>query len=85
MKRVGTHTFSSNDKAIEFGNLLRNEFPHLKVNLAHPEKEIHIEIRASEAYLYDSVIKGVGGLPLGLKVRLWHSSPGVSIHRLLHG
>ena len=67
MKRVGTHTFSSNDKAIEYGNLLRNEFPHLKVNLANPDKEIHIEIRASEAYLYDSVTKAVGGLPLGVE------------------
>ena len=67
MKRVGTHAFSSNDKAIEFGNLLRDEFPHLKVNLAHPDKEIHIEIRANEAYLYDTVIKAVGGLPLGVE------------------
>jgi len=67
MKRVGTHTFSSNDKAIEYGNLIRNEFPHLKVNLAHPDKEIHIEIRANEVYLYDTVIKAVGGLPLGVE------------------
>src|SRR5512136_2227188 len=67
MKRVGTHTFSSNDKAIEYGTLLRKEFPHLKVNLAHPDKEIHIEIRANEAYLYDTVIKAVGGLPLGVE------------------
>jgi thiamine biosynthesis protein ThiI len=67
MKRVGTHTFSSNDKAIEYGNLLRNKFPHLKVNLASPDKEIHIEIRANEVYLYDTVIKAVGGLPLGVE------------------
>jgi thiamine biosynthesis protein ThiI len=67
VKRVGKHPFSSNDKAIEYGNLLRNEFPHLKVNLAHPDKEIHIEIRANEAYLYDTVIKAVGGLPLGVE------------------
>jgi thiamine biosynthesis protein ThiI len=67
MKRVGTHTFTSNDKAIEYGNLLRKEFPHLRVNLAHPDKEIHIEIRADEAYLYDNVTKAVGGLPLGVE------------------
>jgi tRNA uracil 4-sulfurtransferase len=67
VKRVGTHTFSSNDKAIEYGNLLRKEFPHLKVNLAHPDQEIHIEIRANEAYLYDTVTKAVGGLPLGVE------------------
>ncbi|MDD5188953.1 MAG: tRNA 4-thiouridine(8) synthase ThiI [Methanoregula sp.] len=67
MKRVGTHEFTSNDKAIEYGNLLRNKFPHLKVNLANPDIEIHIEIRANEAYLYDNVTKGVGGLPLGVE------------------
>jgi thiamine biosynthesis protein ThiI len=67
VKRVGTHTFSSNDKAIEYGDLLRKEFPHLKVNLANPDKEIHIEIRANEAYLYDTVTKAVGGLPLGVE------------------
>ncbi|WP_321506621.1 tRNA uracil 4-sulfurtransferase ThiI [uncultured Methanoregula sp.] len=67
MKRVGKHNFSSNDKAIEYGNLVRNTFPHLKVNLAYPDKEIHIEIRSDEAYLYDTVIKGPGGLPLGVE------------------
>jgi thiamine biosynthesis protein ThiI len=67
MKRVGDHPFSSNDKAIEYGNLLRQEFPSLRVNLAHPDKEIHIEIRANEAYLYDTVIPAVGGLPLGVE------------------
>jgi thiamine biosynthesis protein ThiI len=67
VRRVGKHTFSSHDKAIEFGDLLRYEFPHLKVNLATPDKEIHIEIRANEAYLYDNVTKAVGGLPLGVE------------------
>ena len=67
IKRVGKHEFSSNDKAIEYGNLLRREFPHLKVNLATPDKEIHIEIRAGEAYLYDNVTRAASGLPLGVE------------------
>lgn len=67
IKRVGKHDFSSNDKAIEYGNRIRQDFPHLKVNLAHPDKEIHIEIRANEVYLYDNVTKAVGGLPLGVE------------------
>ena len=67
VRRVGRHGFSSNDKAIEYGDLLRHEFPNLKVNLATPDKEIHIEIRADEAYLYDNVTKAVGGLPLGVE------------------
>jgi len=67
IKRVGTHPFTSNDKAIEYGDQIRKEFPHLRVNLANPDKEIHIEIRENEAYLYDSITKGVGGLPLGVE------------------
>jgi thiamine biosynthesis protein ThiI len=67
VKRVGNHTFSSNDKAIEYGNLIRLEFPNLKVNLAAPDKEIHVEIRGDECYLYDTVSKAVGGLPVGVE------------------
>ena len=64
---MGKHDFSSNDKAIELGDLVRKAFPHLKVNLAAPDAEIHVEIRQDECYLYDTVIKGVGGLPLGVE------------------
>jgi thiamine biosynthesis protein ThiI len=67
IKRVGKHDFSSNDKAIELGDVVRKTFPHLKVNLATPDVEIHVEIRQDECYLYDSVIKGAGGLPLGVE------------------
>ncbi|MFA7694897.1 MAG: THUMP domain-containing protein, partial [Methanoregula sp.] len=65
IKRVGKHSFSSNDKAIELGDVIRKAFPHLKVNLATPDVEIHVEIRQDECYLYDTVLKGAGGLPLG--------------------
>jgi len=67
IRRIGKHGFSSNDKAIELGNLLRKEFPHLRVNLAHPDKEIHVEIRGDEVYLYDNVTRAMGGLPLGVE------------------
>ena len=67
IKRVGTHIFTSNDKAIEYGDLLRKVFPNLKVNLAVPEKEIHVEIRGDQVYLYDTVTKAAGGLPLGVE------------------
>ncbi|WP_292369643.1 tRNA uracil 4-sulfurtransferase ThiI [Methanoregula sp. UBA64] len=67
IKRVGKHDFSSNDKAIELGDVVRAAFPHLKVNLATPDVEIHVEIRQDECYLYDIVTKGAGGLPLGVE------------------
>jgi thiamine biosynthesis protein ThiI len=67
VKRVGTHTFSSQEKAIDCGNLIRKEFPQIKVNLASPDKEIFIEIRGDDCYLYNSVTRAVGGLPLGVE------------------
>jgi thiamine biosynthesis protein ThiI len=67
IKRVGNHTFSSREKAIDYGNQIRKEFPNLKVNLATPDKEIFIEIRGNDCYLYDTIIRGVGGLPLGVE------------------
>ncbi len=67
IKRVGKHGFSSNDKAIELGDSVRKAFPHLKVNLAAPDVEIHVEIRQDECYLYDTVTKAVGGLPVGVE------------------
>jgi thiamine biosynthesis protein ThiI len=67
IKRVGKHNFTSNEKAIVYGSIVGKAFPPLKVNLANPEKEIFVEIREGEAYIYDSVIKGVGGLPLGVE------------------
>jgi len=67
MRRVGTHPFTSQEKAVELGNLVRGEFPHLEVDLGHPDLELHIEIREGDCYLYTEVIQGAGGLPLGVE------------------
>jgi thiamine biosynthesis protein ThiI len=67
VKRTGTHPFTSQEKAAGCGNLIRREFPALKVNLATPDKEIFIEIRGNDCYLYDTVIPAAGGLPLGVE------------------
>jgi thiamine biosynthesis protein ThiI len=67
MKRVGTHSFTSREKAVELGNLLQVEFPALSVDLDNPDLEIHIEIREGTCYLYTDVISGAGGLPLGVE------------------
>ncbi len=37
------------------------------MNLAAPDVEIHVEIRQDECYLYDTVTKAVGGLPVGVE------------------
>lgn len=67
VKRVGSHPFTSQEIAARCGDIIRKEFPHLKVNLASPDKELYIEIRGDDCYLYDSVIQGAGGLPQGVE------------------
>jgi thiamine biosynthesis protein ThiI len=67
MRRVGTHPFTSQEKAVELGNLIRGEFPHLEVDLGHPDLELHVEIREGDCYLFTEVIRGAGGLPLGVE------------------
>jgi len=67
MRRVGTHPFTSQEKAVELGNLLRAEFPHLGVDLDRPDLELHVEIREGTCYLYTEAIQGPGGLPLGVE------------------
>src|SRR5512136_3070633 len=67
MRRVGVHSFTSQEKAVELGNLVRREFPGLEVDLDHPDIELHVEIREGDCYLYTGVIRGAGGLPLGVE------------------
>lgn len=47
------------------GSPLLRTYPQLKVQVKHPDMELHVEIRESGTYLYHDVIPGVGGYPLG--------------------
>ncbi len=67
VKRIGTHPFTSHAIAVRCGDLIRNSFPDLKVDLVSPEKEIFIEIRGEDCYLYDTIENGPGGLPPGVE------------------
>jgi thiamine biosynthesis protein ThiI len=67
MKRVGTHPFTSQEKAVDLGNLVRGAFPGLRVDLDHPDLELHVEIREGTCYLFTEVIPGAGGIPLGVE------------------
>ena len=55
---------SSYKIACDVGDELRRELPELTVDLYHPDWTVHIEIRDA-AYLYSSVMRGLGGLPTG--------------------
>ncbi|ADB57260.1 tRNA uracil 4-sulfurtransferase ThiI [Archaeoglobus profundus] len=70
VKRVGEHDFTSQDVERRLGALILKNFPHLKVDLENPEKTIYVEIRNEDCYVFDEIIKGVGGIPLGVEGKL---------------
>ena len=65
VKRVGTHPFSSQERAASLGSLIGAAHPGLRVDLSNPEITLHVEIRDERCYLYHEVFLGPGGLPPG--------------------
>jgi thiamine biosynthesis protein ThiI len=59
-RRVGKHEYTSQDLAKAIGDVIRR-----KVNLSNPDKEIFVEVRDNDCYIYTETIEGYGGLPLG--------------------
>ncbi len=49
----------------EVGGYLLSRFPHLKVDVHHPEFTVHVEIREKAAYIHGPQLPGAGGLPVG--------------------
>ena len=70
LRRVGDHPFTSHEKTVELADKILERFPNLKVNLDNPDATIYVEIRDNDCYLYRDVIKGAGGLPLGVEGKL---------------
>lgn len=67
VKRVGRHEFTSKDVERRLGSMILRKFPNLKVDLKNPDKVIYVEIRDEDCYVFDEVVKGVGGIPLGVE------------------
>jgi thiamine biosynthesis protein ThiI len=67
--RVGAHTFSSQQVAIQIGNDIVKA-TQANVDLTHPDVELFIEIRDKKSFLFTEKIKGVGGLPLGTQGKI---------------
>jgi len=59
-RRVGKHDYTSQDLAEVVGKVIDR-----KVNLSNPDKEIFVEVRDDDCYIYLETLKGYGGLPLG--------------------
>ena len=68
-RRVGTHPFTSQDLARDLGDVVRLAHPGVRVNLSHPDIEIHIEVRQNRAFVFREIWPGPGGLPLGSQGR----------------
>ena len=63
-RRSGTHDFTSLDVERTLGARLL-ELGAGPVDLHSPEYVAYVEVRGNRAFLYDEVIEGPGGLPLG--------------------
>jgi len=66
-KRTGQHPFTSQDISAEVGAYILDNLADrkIKVNLTNPDHKIYIEIRDKEAFLFDKIVYGTGGLPYG--------------------
>ena len=58
-KRVGKHPYSSQDLENEVGKVIEG-----KVNLKSPKKEIFLEVRGNDTYIFTEIFPGLGGLPV---------------------
>ncbi len=64
-RRAGDHPFRSRDIEVRLGAEL---LPHAaRVDLTAPEVTVHVEVRGSDAYLFEHQRAAVGGLPLGVQ------------------
>ena len=48
------------------GGALHDAFPHLTVDVHHPELTVHVEIREDAAYVHAPAESAAGGLPIGM-------------------
>ena len=61
------------------GERLLTSFPHLKVDVHHPDITVMVEIRDFGAYIHGKVLPGAGGMPVGTGGRGYCSSQAGSI------
>lgn len=72
-RRVGTHPYSSGDVCKEVGRRVLEVFGEnrgLQVDLDAPDVRLGVEVRDEKAFVYDDVVEGVGGFPLGSQGRV---------------
>lgn len=60
-----TFPMKSPEICAELGHCLLTAFPHLRVDVHHPDVTVTVEIREHHAYLHGVQIPGAGGIPVG--------------------
>jgi len=68
-ERTGNHEFSSKDVEERAGEAILNSLD-TTVNLSSPDKTIFVEVRDDQAFIFDTKIRGPGGLPSGTQGKL---------------
>lgn len=56
---------NSPEICVEVGGYLLERFPHLSVDVHHPDCVVTVEIRDRDAYIHGNPIRGAGGMPVG--------------------
>ncbi|MCL2550415.1 MAG: tRNA 4-thiouridine(8) synthase ThiI [Methanimicrococcus sp.] len=73
-RRSGNHSFTSNDIAKECGDAIWNQLTENgktpAVDLKNPDKEIFVEVRQKQSYIYFDALKGPGGFPTGTQSKM---------------
>ncbi|MEA1905198.1 MAG: THUMP domain-containing protein, partial [Candidatus Hadarchaeota archaeon] len=64
-RRVGRHSFSSQDVNREVGAAILEAVPGTSVNLSTPDHKTFVEVRGNDSYIFFEVVGGIGGLPAG--------------------
>ncbi|HEY3421202.1 MAG TPA: THUMP domain-containing protein [Methanomassiliicoccales archaeon] len=66
-RRVGSHPFTSMDIAVQVGEavLNANQDRGIKVDIHNPTKEVYVEVRDNQAFIFSEYCEGTGGLPMG--------------------
>ncbi len=49
----------------ELGGTILSRYPHLRVDVHHPDVTVYVEIRDFGAYVHADPIRGAGGIPVG--------------------
>lgn len=49
----------------ELGGILLDAYPHLRVDVNHPDVTVTVEVRETAAYIHVDQLPGAGGIPVG--------------------